>query len=79
MARSRLKPMQIISKTLRRHLRGILNAVLLGVNNSHAESMNSRIKTVKSRARGFRNKQRFHNAIYFHLGGLQLYPKGIKA
>lgn len=78
MARSRLKPMQVTAKTLRRHLPGILNAVILGVNNSHAESMNSRIKTVKSRARGFRNKQRFHNAIYFHLGGLQLYPAGIK-
>ena len=78
MARSRLKPMQQTAKTLRKHLWGILNAVILGVNNSHAESMNSRIKTVKTRARGFRNKQRFRNAIYFHLGGLQLYPAGIE-
>lgn len=78
MARSRLKPMQQTAKTLKKHLWGILNAVLLGVDNSHAESMNSRIKTVKVRARGFRNKQRFRNAIYFHLGGLQLYPDGIK-
>ncbi len=78
MARSRLKPMQQTAKTLRNHLWGILNAVILGVNNSHAESMNSRIKTVKTRARGFRNKQRFRNAIYFHLGGLQLYPVGIE-
>ena len=77
MARSRLKPMQDTAKTLRKHLWGILNAVVLGVDNSHAESMNSRIKTVKARARGFRNKQRFRNAIYFHLGGLQLYPHGI--
>jgi hypothetical protein len=23
---------------------------------------------------GFRNRQRFRNAIYFHLGGLDLYP-----
>lgn len=79
MARSRLKPMQATAKTLRRHLWGILNAVIMGVDNSHAESMNSRIKTVKTRARGFRNKQRFRNAIYFHLGGLQLYPDGIAA
>ena len=79
MARSRLKPMQQTAKTLRKHLWGILNAVILGVNNSHAESMNSRIKTVKTRARGFRNKQRFRNAIYFHLGGLQLYPASIEA
>jgi transposase len=77
MGRSRLKPMQDVGKTLRKHLWGILNAVILGVNNSYAESMNSRIKTVKTRARGFRNKERFKDAIYFHLGGLQLYPKGI--
>lgn len=78
MARSRLKPMQTTSKTLRNHLWGILNAVIRKVDNSHAESMNSRIKTLKVRARGFRNKERFRNAIYFHLGGLQLYPEGIR-
>jgi len=78
MARSRLKPMQSTSKTLRKHLWGILNAVIRRVDNSHAESMNSRIKTLKSRARGFRNRERFRNAIYFHLGGLQLYPEGVR-
>ena len=78
MARSRLKPMQTTSKTLRNHLWGILNAVIRKVDNSHAESMNSRIKTLKSRARGFRNRERFRHAIYFHLGGLQLYPEGIR-
>ena len=67
------------AKTLRKHLCGILNAVLLGVNNSHAESMKSRIKTVQTRARGFRNKRRFRNAIYSHLGGLQLFPAGFEA
>lgn len=77
MARSWLKPMQAVAATLRKHLWGILNAVILGVNNSQAESMNSRIKTLKSRARGFRNKERFCNAIYFHLGGLALYPEAI--
>jgi len=79
MARSRLKPMQVTAITLRKHLWGILNAVIRGVNNSHAESMNSRIKTLKSRARGFRNRERFRNAIYFHLGGLALYPETINA
>jgi transposase len=29
---------------------------------------------IKVRSRGFRNKQRFANAIYFYLGGLDLYP-----
>ena len=25
----------------------------------------------------FRNRERFRNAIYFHLGGLDLYPDGV--
>jgi len=36
---------------------------------------NSRIKMVKVRSRGFGNKDRFKSAIYFHLGGLDLYPE----
>jgi len=32
---------------------------------------------IKVRSRGFRNKERFANAIYFHLGGLDLYPEGV--
>ena len=76
MVRSRLAPMKKVASTLKSHLWGIINAVILKADNSFAESINSRIKTVKTRARGFRNKQRFRNAIYFHLGGLQLYPAG---
>lgn len=34
-------------------------------------------KTIKIRSRGFRNKERFANAIYFYLGGLDLYPAGV--
>jgi hypothetical protein len=53
---------------------GILNAIVLKVSNGPAEGINSRIKMIKVRSRGFRNKQRFANAIYFYLGGLDLYP-----
>ena len=45
--------------------------------NGPAEGINSRIKMIKVRSRGFRNKERFANAIYFHLGGLDLYPDGV--
>ena len=48
-----------------------------GATNGPAEGINSRIKTVKVRSRGFRNQERFANAIYFHLGGLDLYPDGV--
>ena len=26
---------------------------------------------------GYRNRERFRNAIYFHLGGLDLYPDAV--
>lgn len=75
--RCRLAPLQIAAKTIKRQLWGVLNAIVLGLHNGHAESMNSRIQRLKHRACGFRNRERFRNAIYFHLGGLQLYPTGL--
>jgi len=30
---------------------------------------------LKARSHGFRNRERFRNAIYFHLGDLNLYPE----
>lgn len=75
--RSRLDPIKKVAQMIKRHLWGILNAVVLGVSNGPAEGINSRIKMIKVRSRGFRNKKRFANAIYFHLGGLDLYPAGV--
>lgn len=72
--RSRLDQVKKTAATIKKHLWGIINAVVLKVHNGHAESINSRIQRMKSRARGFRNRERFRNAIYFHLGGLDLYP-----
>lgn len=72
--RSRLAPVKKAAKTIKTHLWGILNAVVLKASNGPAESLNSRIKMIKVRARGFRNKQRYATAIYFHLGGLNLHP-----
>jgi len=73
--RCRLEPMKKVAKTIKEHLWGILNAIELKVSNGPAESINSRIKMIKVRSRGFRNKLRFANAIYFHLGGLDLHPQ----
>lgn len=75
--RSRLEPIKEVARTIKEHLWGILNAVVLKVSNGPAEGLNSRIKMIKVRSRGFRNKERFANAIYFHLGGLDLYPEGV--
>lgn len=75
--RSRLDPIKKVAGTIKEHLWGILNAIVLKVSNGPAEGLNSRIKMIKVRSRGFRNKERFANAIYFHLGGLDLYPEGV--
>ncbi len=76
--RSRLEPVKKVAQTIKTHLWGILNAIVLNANNAGAESINGRIKLIKVRSRGFRNKTRFRNAIYFHLGDLDLYPDAAK-
>ncbi|MFW6303559.1 MAG: transposase [Candidatus Sumerlaeota bacterium] len=39
-----------------------------------AEGIKNKIQSVKKKAYGFRNTQRFIRAIYFHCAGLELYP-----
>jgi transposase len=73
-AASRLQPIIKVQRTIRTHLQGIVNAIAHQATNARAESINGRIQRVKSMARGFRNAERFRNAIYFHLGGLDLSP-----
>lgn len=72
--RSRLEPIRRVARMVRRHLDGILNAIVLGATNARSEAVNAKIQWIKYTARGFRNRQRFRDAIYFHLGGLDLYP-----
>jgi transposase len=75
MQRCRLEPMKKVGMMIKKYLWGILNAIALGSHNGHSESMNSRIQRLKRRACGFRSRERFRNAIYFHCGSLNLYPK----
>jgi transposase len=63
------------AEMVERYLEGILNAVVMKTTNAAAESMNARIKRIKAMACGYRNRERFRNAILFHLGGLDLYPR----
>lgn len=72
--RSRLEPVKRVARMIRDHLEGIINAIVLRATNAGAESINARIQRVKRMACGFRNRERFRNAIYFHLGGLDLSP-----
>lgn len=73
--RSRLEPIKRVARMIKRHWDGVMNAATSDVTNARAEGINSRIQWVKRMACGFRNRERFRNAIYFHLGGLSLYPE----
>jgi hypothetical protein len=77
--RSRLEPMKRAARTIRDRLWGIVNAIVLGVTNAGSESQNAKIQWIKKQACGFRNRERFRNAMYFHLGGLDLYPRAASA
>jgi transposase len=77
--RSRLEPMRRVARMVKNHLWGILNAIVLRVTNAGAESVNAKIQWLKDTACGFRNRERFRNAIYFHCGKLDLYPASLRA
>jgi len=72
--RSQLEPIRKVAKMIREHLRGIITAIVHRATNAGAESINAKIQQVKRMACGYRNRDRFRTAIYFHLGGLELYP-----
>jgi transposase len=72
--RSHLEPMKKVAVMLKWHWDNIKTFFKHRITNAGAESVNEKIQTVKRRARGFRNRERFRNAIYFHCGGLNLYP-----
>ena len=73
--RSRLEPVKKVAATLKRHLDGVLRFVTHPITNGVAEGLNSKIMSIKRKAGGFRNPANFTTAIYFHCGGLDLYPR----
>jgi len=71
---SRLAPMIAAAKLIARHLPNVLTYFMHRVTNAVAEGLNSKIATVQKRACGYRNRDHFKIAVYFHCGGLNLYP-----
>jgi len=71
---SRLKPMAEVAWLIRRHLPNVLTYHRHRLTNAGLEAVNATIQWVKKTARGFRNAEHFKTAIYFHCGGLDLYP-----
>lgn len=73
--RSRLGPMMRAARTLKGHLANIMTYFEHRITNAVSEGINSTIQRIKQRARGFRNLENFKTSIYFHCGGLSLYPQ----
>ncbi|RLQ20139.1 ISL3 family transposase [Seongchinamella sediminis] len=74
---SRLKPMIDAAKLIFRHLPNVMTYFTHRITNAVAEGLNSKISTVQKRACGFRNPEHFKTAVFFHCGGLNLYPAAV--
>ncbi|EPK3284977.1 TPA: ISL3 family transposase, partial [Serratia marcescens] len=64
--------MRNVAKTIRKRLYGILNAMRYRVSNGNAEALNSKIRLLRIKARGYRNRERFKLGIMFHYGKLNM-------
>jgi transposase len=72
---SQLKPMVKAAKMIKDHFANILTYLKHRITNACVEAMNRHIEKVKRMANGFRNRAHYRTAIYFHCGGLDLYPR----
>lgn len=75
--RSRLEPIRKVARMIKSHWANIKTYFTHRITNAGAEAINAKIQMVKYMSRGFRNRERFRNAIYFHCGGLDLHPAGV--
>jgi transposase len=72
--RSQLPPITRAAQTLQRYVGGIFGFFENRVTNAITERINGTIQRIKRAAHGYRNLNNFMTAIFFHCGGLQLYP-----
>jgi len=73
-SRSRLGPMVDVAQMLKRHLEHLLTYLKHHITNAVTEGLNSKIQSIKSAARGFRNFKNYRTRILFFCGKLNLYP-----
>lgn len=74
-SRSRLKPVIEVARMLKRHLENLLTYLRHRITNAVTEGLNSKIQSIKSAARGFRNFRNYRIRILFFCGKLDLYPQ----
>ncbi|WDQ19454.1 transposase [Rhodopirellula sp. P2] len=67
-----------MAKTIAERLANLVSYCRHGITNAVGEGINSRIMSITRRVSGHRNRENFKTAIYFHCGGLDLYPRQIR-
>jgi transposase len=72
---SRLEPIKKVARTVKAHIDNILTYARHRITNALGEAINGKIEKIKRMACGFRNRAHYRTAIYFHCGGLDLFPK----
>lgn len=75
---SDIRPIMTVAEQIEEKLWGILNAMRLKASNALAEALNSKIRGLRVRAKGYRSKERFKTAIMFHFGELDMAPNPLK-
>ena len=73
--RSRLAPMKQVARMLQTHLDNILTYLKHRITNAVTEGLNAKIQWIRYSARGYRNREAFKTAIFFHCGALDLEPR----
>ena len=73
-SRCQLDPVKKVAKMLKKRLNNILTWFRHPISNGPAEGFNSRIQSLKSAARGFRNFLNYRTRILFFCGKLDLQP-----
>ena len=71
---SKLAPVIDVARMINNHLECVMTYFDHRITNAVSEGLNSKIQTIKKMASGYRNKENFKTAIFFHCGGLDLYP-----
>lgn len=69
-----IKEVSKVVEMFKRHLPGVVNALVTNFNNAMAERLNGKIQELKTVAKGYRTFENFRSAILFFYGGLNLYP-----
>lgn len=72
--RSRLASVKKVARMLKSHLAHVLTWFAHRLSNGPLEGLNNKIQGLIKRAYGYRNRERFKTAIWFHCGGLNLAP-----